>query len=222
VTDVFNSIISLLALVVSILAFAVSALTAWLTLLRKGEIRMTQPTVIYFGPDGGSKAEGPPQKVYLRSLLYSTGKRGHVIENMFARLHRGETRQNFNIWVYGDKNLSRGSGLFVSENGLTTNHHFLLPPDGTSFQFSAGQYLLEVFVTEIGARSSRLLYTVNLEITPENFKSLNQPGHGLYFDWGPDAGRYFAHVQSPPQTEPPAFLRELFASEKHERIPLRP
>jgi|HubBroStandDraft_4_1064222.scaffolds.fasta_scaffold226960_2 hypothetical protein len=58
----FGSIVSSLALVVSFLALAVSALTAWLTLLRKGEIRMTRPTVIYFGPDGGPKAEARPEK----------------------------------------------------------------------------------------------------------------------------------------------------------------
>jgi hypothetical protein len=212
--DVASSTVSLLALVVSFLALAVSALTAWLTLLRKGEIRMTQPTLIYFGPDGGSKAEAPPEKVFLRTLLYSTGKRGHIIENMFIRVHRGETRQNFNIWVYGDKDLHRGSGLFVPETGFATNHHFLLPPDGTFFQFSTGKYTLEVFVTEIGARNSRLLSTVNLEITPETYRAFNQPGHGLYFDWGPDAARYFAHVRPPPQTELPAFLREMFADAK--------
>jgi len=62
-----------LALVVSFLALAVSTLTAWLTLLRRGEIRMTLPTLIYFGPDGGSRAEAPPEKGFLRTLLYSTG-----------------------------------------------------------------------------------------------------------------------------------------------------
>ena len=211
-TDAPNSTISLLALVVAFLALAVSALTAWVTLLRKGKILMTRPTVIYFGPDGGSKAKAP--KVYLRTLLYSTGKRGRIIENMFVRLHRGETRQNFNVWVYGDKTLHRGSGLFVPETGLTSNHHFLLPPDGTSFQFATGQYVLEVFVTEVGARVPRLLYTVNLEIEPEVFKALSEPDHGLYFDWGPDAGRYFAHVKPPTEMEPPAFLRKLFADER--------
>jgi hypothetical protein len=134
-TGMFSSIVSLLALVVAILALAVSALTAWLALLRKGEVRMTQPTVIYFGPDGGFKAEDAPQKVFLRTLLFSTGKQGHIIENMFLRLHRGETRQNFNVWVYGDKSLSRGSGLFVPETGLAANHHFVLPADGTFLLF---------------------------------------------------------------------------------------
>jgi hypothetical protein len=201
-----------LALVASFLALAVSALTAWLTLLRKGEIRMTRPTVVYFGPDGGSKAESPLEKVFLRTLLYSTGKRGNIIENMFIRLHRGETRQNFNVWTYGDRNqLNRGSGLFVPETGFATDHHFLLPPDGTSFRFSIGQYVLEVFVTEVGALDPRLLWTSNLEITSENYVGFKQPGHGLYFDWGPDAARYFAHVRAPPRTEPPPFFRELFA-----------
>lgn len=213
-TDLFSSTVSLLALVVAILALSVSALTAWLTLLRKGEVRMTQPTVIYFGPDGGFKAEDAPPKVFLRTLLFSTGKQGHIIENMFLRLHRGETRQNFNVWVYGDKELSRGSGLFVPETGLAANHHFVLPADGTFFHFSPGQYVLEVFVTEIGARGARSLFKVNLEITPENYRELNQPGHGLYFDWGPDAGRYFAHIRPPPKTELPAFVREMFANEK--------
>jgi hypothetical protein len=211
---VFNSILPLLALVVSFFALAVSALTAWLTLLRKGAILMTRPTVIYFGPDGRTNVEALPQKVYLRTLLYSTGKRGHIIENMFVRLHRGETRQNFNVWTYGDKHLSRGSGLFIPEYGLATNHHFLLPPDGTTFQFTTGQYALEVFVTEVGAPAPRLLYTVNLEIRPETFIAFNQPGHGLYFDWGPDAGRYLAHVRPPPQSGPHAFLREMLADER--------
>jgi hypothetical protein len=105
-TYVLSSTVASLALVVSFLALAVSALTAWLTLLRKGEIRMTLPTAVYFGPNGGSKAEARPEKVFLRTMLYSTGKRGHIIENMFVRLHRGETRQNFNVWTYGDKNLN--------------------------------------------------------------------------------------------------------------------
>lgn len=208
-TDMFNSTISLLAFVVSFLALTVSALTAWFTLLRKGEIRMTLPTVIYFGPDAGAKA--PPDKVFLRTLLYSTGKRGHVIENTFVRLRRGETQENFNVWAYGDEHLSRGSGLFVPDTGYATNHHFLLPPDGTSFQFSVGEYVLEVFVTEVGAHAPRLLWTGKLEITPENYSNLKQPGHGLYFDWGPDAGCYFAHVRAPARPVLPLFIPEMFA-----------
>ena len=92
--------LSIIGLVISALALAVSVVTAWLTLLRRGRVRMTQPTVIYFGPDGGLRddSEPPAMKVFLRTLLYSTGKRGQIAENMFVRLQRGESRQNLNIW----------------------------------------------------------------------------------------------------------------------------
>lgn len=39
------------AVTISALALAVSTATAWLTLFRRGTMKMTQPTVIYFGPD---------------------------------------------------------------------------------------------------------------------------------------------------------------------------
>ena len=45
-------------------------------------------------------------------MIYSTENKGHIVENMFIRLRRGETRQNFNVWVYGDQELRRGSGIF--------------------------------------------------------------------------------------------------------------
>ncbi|HEV3510866.1 MAG TPA: hypothetical protein VGS05_04120 [Candidatus Sulfotelmatobacter sp.] len=40
-----------ISVTISILALSVSAITAWLTLFRRGTIKITQPTVIYFGPD---------------------------------------------------------------------------------------------------------------------------------------------------------------------------
>jgi hypothetical protein len=210
-TEAAGSTASLLALVVSCLALAVSALTAWLTLLRKGGLYMTQPTQIYFGPDGGFKAGEAPSKVYLRAMLYATGKRGWIIENMFARIQRGETRQNFNIWVHGaNDQLRRGAGLFVPESGIVTNHHFVVPPD-SSFDFISGNYVLDIFATEIGAKRARLLFSISLEITPAIYEKLRQPDHGLYFDWGPDSRRYLAHVKAPPRTEIPPFLKEIFA-----------
>ncbi|MDX6383145.1 MAG: hypothetical protein QOK48_718 [Blastocatellia bacterium] len=99
---------------------------------------MTQPTVVFFGPDG-SRFDSNKNKVYLRTLLYSTAKRGPVLESLHVSLQRNESKQNFNIWVYGEKgNLTRGSGLFVAQDGVTFDHHFLLPDDGADFQFLSG------------------------------------------------------------------------------------
>lgn len=100
---------------------------------------MTQLTVIFFGQDTPRAGDQPAlPKVYLRTLLFSTSKRGRVIECMWVALSRNETRQNFNVWVYGDEKLVRGSGLFVGEAGVEANHHFLAPRDENSFRFAEG------------------------------------------------------------------------------------
>ena len=82
-----------LSLLVSAAALVVSVTTAWLTLFRRGALRMTKPAVVYFGADGPLKiGEEAKRKVFLRSLMYSTGKRGCVVEAMFVTLRRGESR----------------------------------------------------------------------------------------------------------------------------------
>lgn len=187
------------SITISILALAVSSATAWLTLFRRGTIRMTQPTVIYFGPDAPrAGSSSPPSKIYLRSLLFSTSKRGRVIECLYVALSRNETRQNFNVWVYGDETLVRGSGLFVGETGVEANHHFLTPRDGNSFQFTEGRYTLEVFARLLGDAKNTRLFSQTLEISRETAAALTAPHAGLYFDWGPDSSRYLQHVATRP------------------------
>jgi hypothetical protein len=134
------------SITISVLALAVSSVTAWLTLFRRGTVKMTQPTDIFFGPDTPrGRDENPLPKVFLRTLLFSTSRRGRVIESIHVALARNETHRNFNVWVYGDDKLVRGSGLFVGETGVAANHHFLTPKDGSGFRFTEGRYRLEVF-----------------------------------------------------------------------------
>ena len=199
------------ALAVSILSLTISGLTVWLTLFRRGTVLMTQPGVIYFGPDGGDREEAPPTKIFLRTLLYSTAKRGGIIESMYVRVRRRETAQNFNIWAYGDTGkLTRGSGLFVPDTGHATNHHFLPPADGTSFVFTAGEYVLDVYASLVGRRSPKLLWSANLSVSIDEANALAQEDHGLYFDWGPETGKYHSHVRLPPK-RPVNSFGELFA-----------
>lgn len=199
------------AVSISVLALAVSATTAWLTLFRRGTVKMTQPTVIYFGPDAPRARDvEPPPKVYLRTLLFSTSIRGRVIESMHVSLTRNETHQTFNIWVYGDDNLVRGSGLFVGENGVAANHHFLTPKDGGSFQFSAGLYRFEVYARLLGDRCPNLLFSQELEIAPHVAAALKEPGTGVYFDWGAESSRYLPHVDKRlPSPDAEAFLEAM-------------
>lgn len=195
--------------IISVLALAISAVTAWLTLFRRGTIKMTQPTVIFFGPDSGRANESPQPKVYLRALLFATSKRGRVIESMYVALSRNETRQNFNIWVYGNEKLVRGSGLFVGETGVEANHHFLIPRDGSSFRFTEGRYRLDVFARLLGNRHDTLLFSQILDIPSETAAVLADPEAGLYFDWGPDSSRYLLYVDRRPTLPDPSSVLEL-------------
>jgi hypothetical protein len=196
-----------ISIVVSVLALGLSSVTAWFT-FRQGTIKMTQPTVIFLGPDlPRSSNELPAPKIYLRTLLFSTSKRGRIIQSMHVALSRNETRQNFNIWVYGENRLVRGSGLFVGETGVEANHHFLMPKDASSFRFIEGQYQLDVYVQILGKDKQTKLFSQSLEITRELATALAEPNAGLYFDWGPDSSRYLPHIDvRPPSSEVDKFF----------------
>ena len=183
------------SIAVSVLALVVSVITLWLSHLRRGTLKMTKPTVIFFGPDGGERGIS---KLFLRTLLFSTAKRGVVLEHLYVRLRRGETQQNFNIWVYGEKDLARGSGLFVGQEGVATNHHFLLPAEIVNFEFAAGEYRLEVFGKTVEKDRVQLLSSIELSISADEAGKLREPDHGIYFDWGPDSGRYQTKIEGKP------------------------
>lgn len=173
---------------------------------------MTQPTVIFFGPDTPrSHDDIPLPKIYLRTLLFSTAKRGRVVESMHVALSRNETHQNFNIWVYGERQkLVRGSGLFIGETGVAADHHFLAPKDGHSFSFSEGHYRLDVFAHLLGDKKPTQLFSQSLDVTRDMAAELKERNAGLYFDWGPDSSRYLTHVEKrPPSPDAEEFLKTL-------------
>jgi len=85
---------------------------------------------------------------------------------MYVRLSCGADVQDFNIWVYGERNeLVRGSGLFVSDTGVEANHHFLMSRGGEDFYFMPGSHKLEVFTHLLGDRAPCLLFSCVLDIS---------------------------------------------------------
>ncbi len=198
-----------IAIALSTLALFLSSLTAWLTLLRRGDLRMTQPTVVFFGPDGGRRGgEKPHLKVYLRTLLYSTSRRGQTVESIHVNLQRAESKQNFSIWVYGDDRLARGSGIYVGPDGITCNHHFLLPEDGADFRLLPGQYIVRVYAKRVTDRQPRQLAQILLAISDSQSRELEGDDAGIYFDWGPDQQAYHAHVEIRRPAPMPPWLLE--------------
>ena len=198
-----------IALGISGIALVVSAVTAWLTLLQAGKLRMTQPTVVFFGPDGGRRdGENARLKVFLRTLLYSSSRRGQTVESMHVNVQRAESKQNFSIWVYGDDRLVRGSGMHVGLDGVACNHHFLLPEDGADFRLLPGQYTVRVFAKRVSDRGPRQLAKFVLCISESQAKELEKDGAGIYFDWGPDQQAYHAHVRIQKPAPLPPWLSE--------------
>ena len=124
------------------------------------------------------------------------------------KITRNETVQNFNIWVYGESRLVRGSGLFVGEDGVSANHHFLTPKDVSSFAFVAGDYQIELFAKILGDKVERCMWSQKVQIAATQAELLMAKDAGIYFDWGPDSKRYVAHVETkPPSPSPEEFFR---------------
>lgn len=195
--------LGLLGLVVACLSLSVSAATAWLTLWRRGTIRMAQPPTIYFGPDG---VRGEHSKIFVRGFLYATSLKSHIVEGMFARVRRGDQAQTFSVWVCGGaaKDLSRGAGLAVSSEGIALHHHFLLPRDGSTFRFLPGDYTVDLFAVVVGQRKPLLLRSVELTVNDADASRLaNDNSVGLYFDWSPETLRWNGHVDNARPPEPP-------------------
>jgi hypothetical protein len=98
------------SILISIVSLVLSLTVAWLTLFRRGNLGMTQPMLI------GFLYENDQPKIFLRAMLYATGKRGHIIEALYLKVRRGEPTQTFNFWMYGEtKELKIGIGLRVGK-----------------------------------------------------------------------------------------------------------
>lgn len=187
--------ISAINVIVAGSALAIAAGTAWLTLLKKGTVRMTRPTKVFFGYYGSN---GPP-KISIHSFLYCTAQRGRVVENMFAKVHRGESIQNFNIWMYGDELLGRASGIFVDQSGVASNYHFLVPENGVAYEFLPGEYVIDIYATLVGDNRAILLKDMHLALSELHVATLKEKRTGISFEWGPDSKKYHAQVDEPPK-----------------------
>ena len=199
------------SLVVSSVSLGVSAANAWLTLWRRGTVRMAQPPTVYFGPDGARELH---PKIFVRCFLYSTSIRSRCVESMFARVHRGDSSQTFPVWVCGGArdDLSRGAGLAVGADGVALHHHFLLPRDGTTYQFLSGAYRVELFAVVVGQIGSLKLHELELQVTEAQAAQLGSNTRcGLYFDWSPETRRFHGHIDNarPPDPSSLFFVTEL-------------
>jgi hypothetical protein len=83
----------------------------------------------------------------------------------------------------GEKDeLSRGAGLAVGPEGIALHHHFLLPRDGSTFQFLARSYTVELFAVVVGIQGHVQLKILHLDVTEAHAARLAADDRcGLYF-----------------------------------------
>ena len=91
--------------------------------------------------------------------------------------------------------------MFVAQEGVTFEHHFLLPDDGANFQFLSGTYKLIVFAKLVGEGTPKELMTIALAISESQASQLSEPNTGIYHDSGPDQQTYHSHIDKKPERE---------------------
>lgn len=176
-----------MSLTIAIISLIISVLTFWFTRLYTGTIKMTRPTIICFlGQNGGDNS-----KIFIRTLLYSTADLGKYVQNMFIKVKTNKFTQDFNIWAYGDKEIVRGSGLFINKAGISSYHHFLLPNEVGKFDFKPGEYHLEIFV-EVVNKSPKKIFEEQLILTEQQSNDLKD-SKAIYYDWTSDSQSYVGH-----------------------------
>ena len=188
------------SIVISIFSLCIAVASAWLTLFRRGRLAMTRPNVIFFGFDTAPKTTA---KIFIRTLLYSTAVRGQVIEGMFAKLHHAGSDQIFSFWGYGETNqLVPGSGLYVGQTGIAVNHPFVLSVHQPAYEFTKGDYEIEVFVRLVGRKTSIQLSGFKLTLSAEHAGILARHG-GVLFELNPDGRGYVGHARDRDDEPPP-------------------
>ncbi len=64
-------------------------------------------------------------------------------------------------------------------------------------KYQAGSYTIDVFATMVGEEKPRLLTTVELALTEDQAKMLNQDVGGVMFNWNPNNLNYQPETSGP-------------------------
>ena len=120
-----------------------------------------------------------------------------MIENLHLKVSQAGLKKTFPIWVYGETQLFRGSGLYVGHQGVTYNHHFLLNKQD-DLEILPGNLKLELFAKTKSQKEPSSIWKENIEITEAQAVSIANGNTGLYFDWDPENNIYSPHLDHRP------------------------
>ena len=171
--------------ILSGVSLLVSVWVAWVTLFRRGTLHMTQPVQVRFVYEHDTNANS---KIFLRTLLYATGKRGYVIEGLYLKVKNSDSTQTFKFWGYDDPSAaSVAGGLRITEEGADYSHHFLNINESSSFP--EGNYEIAIYARAVNRKVPILLTTIALTLTEQESTELYMKRSGT-FTWNPDSKAY--------------------------------
>jgi hypothetical protein len=188
-------LLSGLSLLLSGASFFLCGFALWIAQFNRGKLKMIQPTLICLKRD---PPDGKP-KIFLRTLLFTTGVKGRVIQSMFLRVHNRLGAYLFDFWGHteGGK-LTLGSGLFVGPTGIACDHHFN-PPRNSKFQYVDGAYRIEILAVLVGQPKPRKLIEVTFSLDDWNAGQLLQIENiSLWLVWNADERGYDQNIEQPP------------------------
>lgn len=190
-----KQMLSYISLVISLASLAAAVYALWVGHIRRGQLRMTQPAMLFIGRDKGPNTP----KFWLRTLLFSTSAKGQIIETMFLRIHSPVSGPyTFDFWAYneGDQ-ITRGSGLFVEQTGIACNNHFMLRQPNSDFLFWPGDYRIEIYASILGRTQPIQLMQIHISIDHDQASQMTQlMDAGIFFDWDPEKRTYSGHIES--------------------------
>jgi hypothetical protein len=188
----YHTLMAVASIIISTVSLLLSITVAIATLWYRGKLHMLRPMLIGFLSEAGQP------KLFVRAMIYATGKRGRIVEALYLKVRRGDSTQAFNFWMYGEtKPDIIGSGLMVGENGVALNHYFL-PPKAAAFRFLAGEYLIEVHAKILNRSTPVVLAEVKLSLSEELATTFADPSMGVLFTWMADSQCYRGEVHAPP------------------------
>ena len=188
-----GTIIPIITIIISVVSLCVFISTASLTLFRRGRLAMTKPAIVFFGFDAVPRTTA---KIFVRTLLYSIAARGQMIETMFAKLVHQGREQVFSFRGYGETSqLVGGSGLYVGQTGIAMNHHLVLSVHEVPYEFTVGDYVVELWVRLVRKRRAAKLYAIPISVTKEHAAVLARRD-GVLFELNPKDDSYLGHVRN--------------------------
>ena len=191
ITDIFS-------LVFSSIAIFLSGLTAWLTLFRKGKLKMTKPTPILLCYEKGNA------KISFYTMFYSTAFRGQLIESIYILFEQNKKYISFNKWGYDSEGQVFTSGLYIKPEGIAQNHQFYT--SDKHFSFQPGVLKINIYANLANKKNPIKLESIPLRIPVENEADCKDKTKGFMFEWESDRNSYLLRID----VNAERFLNETF------------